>query len=262
MFDCLAIKATLRAICLATGLSLAAPAVLAEPLKLVTGNDYLPFADNELPDGGMATVIVRAVYDQMDTAVDIDFLPWKRGYLRTRLGAYAATFPYARTQARAADFHYSAPIFEVMQRPVKMADSAFTADTPADLPGATYCLPNGYAPARIVARMTDNGELARRKPTSMTRCFAMLDLGRVDFIPMSVRLAEYTAEQQFGDAGAVAVTDLVLETTSLHVIFPKRQGRSRERLTRFNEALEKLRKNGAYRAILERYHARSPEPSG
>jgi polar amino acid transport system substrate-binding protein len=258
----LMVKAMFRALVLALGMSAAASPAAAEQLKLVTGNDYLPFADADLPKGGMATAIVRAVYARMDQSISVDFLPWKRGYLKTRHGTYAATFPYVRTDERASQFHYSKPILEIVQKPVKMADSAFSAETAAELAGTTYCLPNGYAPARIVARMTENERLDRRQPLDMTKCFHMLERGRVEFIPMSVLLAEYTAQKLFDDSSAVTFTDLVLERTTLHVIFPKDQPRSRERLAAFNAAFDKLRESGGYQHIIDRYRANASEPSG
>lgn len=45
-----------------TGLALASTAAAAAPVRLVTGNDDRPFADRDLPDGGMATAVVRARY--------------------------------------------------------------------------------------------------------------------------------------------------------------------------------------------------------
>jgi len=251
-----------RTFLLAVASSVAISGAAAEPLKLVTGNNYLPFADEDLPKGGMATAIVRAVYARMNQPITVDFLPWKRGYLKTRHDAYAATFPYVRTAKRAREFHYSTPIFEIVQRPVKMPGSGFTADSPDDLAGATYCLPNGYAPARVVARMTEKGKLDRRKPLDMTKCFDMLKHGRVDFIPMSVLLAEYMATQEFSDEFSVTFADLVMERTTLHVIFPKNQNGSTALLERFNAAFENLRQSGEYRDIIDRYGATTPGPAG
>lgn len=227
----------------------------AEPLELVTGNNYLPFTDEDLPQGGMATAIVRAVYAEIGREITVDFLPWKRGYIQARRGTYAGIFPYVRTEERAAEFHFSNPILEIEQRPIVMADSDLTVSTPSDLAGTRYCLPKGYAPARTVARMTDAGKVTRRKPLDMQQCFRMLQRGRVDFIPISVLLAQYTSNTLFGRSDRVGLTDLVLETTPLHMIFPKGEPKSKDRLRRFNAGLRRVRQSGQYEAIVERFRS-------
>lgn len=83
----------------------------AAPLALTSGNDYAPFADQDLPGGGLATRVVRAVFERLGEPIRIDWLPWKRGYALTLEGRYAATFPYIHSPEREALFHYSEPIF-------------------------------------------------------------------------------------------------------------------------------------------------------
>ena len=51
-----------------------------EGLRLVTGNDYKPFTDESLPEGGLANEIVKRSYDQIGVKYSIEWKPWKRGF--------------------------------------------------------------------------------------------------------------------------------------------------------------------------------------
>jgi polar amino acid transport system substrate-binding protein len=81
-------------IALALAYGLAMPAQAAT-LDIVTGNDFAPYADEKLPNGGFATDLVREVIKKIGTETNIRFLPWKRGYELTTSGETLATFPYA-----------------------------------------------------------------------------------------------------------------------------------------------------------------------
>lgn len=82
----------------------------AAPLLLVTG-EFTPYTGKALSEGGESTRLVTTLLQEAGyRELQIDYLPWPRGYQLTRNGLVAATFPYAWTAERAKLFHYSAPI--------------------------------------------------------------------------------------------------------------------------------------------------------
>ncbi|XQW87948.1 hypothetical protein ACOYXV_16070 [Aeromonas veronii] len=82
----------------------------AAPLLLVTG-EFTPYTGKALPEGGESTRLVTTLLQEAGyRELQVDYLPWPRGYQLTRNGLVAATFPYAWTAERAKLFHYSAPI--------------------------------------------------------------------------------------------------------------------------------------------------------
>ena len=64
----------------------------AAPVQLVTGDDYAPFTDRELPQGGMLTELVQQALLQAGHQPKLSWLPWKRGYQATLRGQFDATW--------------------------------------------------------------------------------------------------------------------------------------------------------------------------
>ena len=90
--------------------------VSAEPfpkeLRLITGDDFKPWSDQSLPNGGIITEIIQTTFKQMGVKTTVDWLPWKRGYHNVVEGKYDyyGTFPYSFSNKRAADVYYSIPV--------------------------------------------------------------------------------------------------------------------------------------------------------
>jgi polar amino acid transport system substrate-binding protein len=222
----------------------------AEPVQLATGNDYRPFTDESLPEGGLITAIVRAIYADQGEAVEVTFLPWNRAYYETKAGGFAATFPFVRNEERAADYYFSRPVYTTTQRPAVLASSDIEGDTLDELAGRSYCLPTGYAPAPAIERMTASGKLTRRHPMTLTGCMRMLDDGAADFIPTSHMLARQTAARALGDADRIRFLDIVVEESTLHVMFPKSRAGAEAARDRFDATLTKFQRGGRLEGIV------------
>lgn len=236
-------------------LSALGSAAQAEPLKLVTGNDYKPLTDRALPQGGLATALVRAAFSAQGRQVEIDFMPWRRGYHETLKGAYTATFPYVESPERRAKFHYSDPIFHLTASPMVRAGSGLKARTTAELAGSVYCLPIGYATEPAIAAMTDAGELKRQSPLKMEQCVQMLMNEHVDFVVINQLQGLATTKRLFGTTAIIRFLSTQLQRDTLHVIVPRKAPRAREMVKTFNAGLREIRSNGAYDRLVARHMA-------
>ena len=247
-------RLAIRSVGMAAGVALALTgSAAAADIKLVTGNDYKPFTDENLPEGGMASSLVRAVYAQVDADAEILFRPWKRGYNATLKGTYAATFPYVFKEKRNEEYRYSDPIYTIERKPMVTADSGLDAANVQDLSGKTYCMPVGYAAPSQVETATKAGELSRERPSDMGKCIRMLNAGRVDFVLTNEALGSATARDVFGDTKPVRFLDMSFSKSELHVLFPRGQDGSQAAMKRFNEGLATIRENGTYDEIVSRY---------
>ena len=81
--------------------------VSSNSLKLVTGNDYSPYSDEKLKEGGIFTFIVKKILNKLNISYTLDFLPWARGYDMVKNSKYDATFPYVFTKERSLEVHFS-----------------------------------------------------------------------------------------------------------------------------------------------------------
>lgn len=225
----------------------------ADPVKLVTGNNYKPFTDESLPEGGLSTATVRAVYAHLGEEISVAFRPWKRGYQSTLKGKYTATFPYVKNEERQKDYRFSDPIFTLRNKPLVRADAEIAANSPEDLKGMRYCQPIGYAPPKTLKKMQNQGHLKREAPENMKLCMRMLKKGRADFIPINNVQGPLTAREAFGSTDPVQFLDITLSTSANYVIFPRNAENSADAVARFNKGLAAIRDNGTFESIKARF---------
>lgn len=228
--------------------SCAAPA--QERLTLVTGEGYPPFADPGLPDGGVATLLVRQVLEGLGASVQIDFLPWRRGYEETLRGRFDATFPYVRTPEREADFLYSTPLINVRQVVFAAAARPVQYRQPGDLRGLRLCLALGYAPPQALQAMIGANQIERFTPASAETCPALVDSGRADFFVQDQRIGMALVARAGLTGRVMVVPGPPVGETELHLIVPRTRPDAISLMARFDAALARLRASGGYERLL------------
>ncbi|SDG37066.1 amino acid ABC transporter substrate-binding protein, PAAT family [Limimonas halophila] len=232
------------------------PAVAsAEPLSLVTGPGYEPFADPDLPHGGVATRVVRAAFAAAGREVTVSYMPWKRGYRATLAGEFAATYPYVHTPERARKLRYSQPIVETKAKAWVLEGHSLAVSEPRQLDGTTACLPDGYAPSSATAAAYADGAIERLSPGSMRACFRLLRRGRVDFVETNRPVMIASASAVFRDLDGIRPLPFVLEKNALHLVAPRSAAAAQDVIDTFNRGLEKLKASGRYDGMLDTYLA-------
>lgn len=226
----------------------------AETLRLVTGNDFRPFSDQGLPEGGLATEVVEKAFASQGVALELDWQDWQRGYEAAKLLRYAGTFPYYTSEARAADFLYSQPLYAVKRRLFFRADRSPAPERVEAIEGGTVCRAQGYTPHAPVEALVQAGKVRLEQPLDMTRCFELLALGRVDFVEAD-ELQGWEAAGASAQLGpeAVRASAFVTEESGLHLIVPKRLEGAERIVGLFNAGLAAITADGTYAAILRRH---------
>ncbi len=230
------------------------PPSRTEPLKLVTGNEYPPFTDENLPNGGMITEIVQTVFDHLGYAADITFAPWRRGYDETNAGRYAATFPYVKDQKRMQDFLYSDPIYTITDRFFVRQDFPRKFRTDEDLQGLTACKPLGYSLDEIKHLLAQD-IITLTRATQMTNCFRMLARGRVDLLPINEHVGWSMIQELYGPEGRQKfhVLEKLLKEHGLYLIISKTFPNGEVLMQTFNKGLQHLREDGTLDDIISRH---------
>lgn len=224
-----------------------------KPLQLVTGPDYKPFTDLDLPQGGMDSEIVVAAFAASAVKTVLTFQPWQRGFHDTLTLIYDATFPYSRTAEREQDFLYSDSFYELVNRPFVLAGAAWQATQIKDLAGRTMCSPDGYAVIGPVEDLIADGSLRVERPKNMTQCFAMLKLGRVDFVYSIDEQTYAIVLSLFGDVAAVKSLEVEFSHVTNSLIVSRQHPHGAEIIAAFNQGLRTLRQNGRYQEIVTRH---------
>jgi polar amino acid transport system substrate-binding protein len=222
-------------------------------VKIVTGNDFKPFSDEGLPNGGLGGFLISEVYRSLGDHVVIDFKPWKRGLREALSGKYIGTFPYRRTSARERDFIYSDSFFDLNSKLFVMKKSAHQALVPDDLNNMVLCNPLGYADGDVLGALLEQGRLKKITAVSLTNCFRLLEIGRVDMVRAS-EIAGLAAARGMGFTKShVRVMDILIEQVSLHLIVSKSIVNAPSIIEHFNRGLTALKTSGKYDELVQGY---------
>ncbi|WP_439860245.1 substrate-binding periplasmic protein [Pseudomonas sp. MBLB4136] len=232
-----------------------------DKVSLVTGDDYAPFTGRALPGGGLLTQLVQAALASQGVTSTLDWRPWNRGYRMTLQGAYDATFPYVRTDERAADYLYSDALINVSQHIFGPSGVELEADRPESLTGKRLCYPLGWQPPAVIQRLLEQGHLSLHAPVGLNACARLVLLGRDDFFIANLPLGE-AALRATGEPERFRRSQQSFGSSSLHLIVPRRHPQARHILQRLNAGLARLHERNEYGPMLERYLQQRHEQAG
>jgi polar amino acid transport system substrate-binding protein len=214
---------------------------LAETLKLVTGSDYAPFTDPSLPEGGLATALVKKVMQQAQISYELEWRPWANGYSATKKGLYIATFPYISTPERQKIFDYSDALFVLEMRVFALAGSQLDGTQLKTLVGKRYCHPVGWGFLSQIEVMINKGLLHPIRPYDMSSCIRLLAEGKADFIITDQTQGQDTIAHLSHLQRTPIPSGGIMEKSSLHLIAAKNNPQAQQFLSRFNAALKVIR---------------------
>ena len=227
-------------------------AASADAIHVVTGNDYPPFADKNLPGGGMITEIVDLAFKKVGYQAHIVYRPWKRGYEETKKGVFAATFPHIKTEERLKDFHYSQPINTVYTRVFVVKDSPIRELQ--DLTGRRICVPLGYGVSeRVGERLKKELFNAEAPPVDLAGCLKMMLSGRKDFFIINEINGWTTIRETFNTTDHFRTLDVIFKEETHHLIVSKTTANGERILKAFDRGLDQLREDGTLQTIITRH---------
>lgn len=237
------------ALALACGLAMPTKAAT---LDIVTGNDYAPYADEKLPNGGFSTDLVREVIKKIGAETNIRFLPWKRGYELAGSGEALATFPYVKNPDREAVMLFSEPLYIDISRifSVKANPVPFTGEE--SLKGKTICNPAGYVVYPMIKAGLEAKTLRLQEPGDMPTCVKFLDLGRADFIISSLPVMR-TISENLGLTEKLTWAEKPFRESPSFLIVGKNTPGGAEFLKKFNTGLAAYRESPAYAELAKKH---------
>lgn len=240
-------------------LLLAGPA-LAQTLQLVTGDDYAPYTDPALPEGGMLTEVVRKALRAAGHEVLLDWKPWVRGYDESKRGLYAGTFPYVPTAERQADFLYSDPLYEIRQVVYVRTGTNINPAKLESFAGHVQCLPQGWALPDQLAPLLKEKRLRLLRPLKMADCARMVASGFGDFFVVDSLQGSRILHQASVTSAKVAPHANALSKWTLHLIVGKQRHDGAAILQKFNSGLKVLKNSGEYAEIVKRHTELAARP--
>jgi polar amino acid transport system substrate-binding protein len=225
----------------------------AQVVSLVSGDDYLPYADRKLPEGGMATELVKKAFAEVKMDVKLDWQPWARGYDETKQGNFAGTFPYFKSAEREKEMIYSDIMIKLVDRVfTKAGAKKFTFADAAGFAGSSICVPIGWAQPATLAPLIKSGQIKLQSPKDISTCVKLVEADRVDFFVTE----EANGKASIAAAG-VAPGSVVLASAppvsenGLYFVASRNVPASKDLVAAFNKGLDALRKNGTYDKVIK-----------
>ncbi|OZG74743.1 hypothetical protein BTA51_07165 [Hahella sp. CCB-MM4] len=232
-----------------------AGAAMADPTLRVSVGNWEPYIGQDLPDEGMAAVILRESFANAGYDIELDFLPWKRAFGEAQDGHYDASYLWADREERREHFYYSIPVIVTTNVFFYRRDSNFDWDDYGDLSQYNIGGVLGYQYSKEWVEAVDGRQFHPIMINSDKIGFDMLKVGRLDAFPASYLvgldiLRSDFSEQQRHD---ILVHRRKITVHGLHLIVAKTIPHALDIVADFNRGYSKLAKEGRFRKIALQY---------
>lgn len=241
----------LLALCCATSLS----AHAAQPVTMMT-NAWPPYVDAQLPDQGLAVELVTHIFKRAGFPVENTVESWPRAMEGVRIGLYDVLGAAWYDEQRAEDFIYSEPYLVNELIVVKRRDLPGRYDSLGALHGARLGLAPDYAYGVALEELP--GVKVVYENHIIQNLLNLLN-GKVDFVvgdrrAIALQLEEYVKDRRH----EVEVTGIALPPRALYVAGSRSGERPAGLIEAFNAALQEVREDGSYQAIIDKWRQRYP----
>ncbi|MEL7114767.1 MAG: transporter substrate-binding domain-containing protein [Pseudomonadota bacterium] len=235
-------------------------------LKLLTGGDYAPFTDQDLPGQGLVTELVNAALEMTPSPVTYS-ITWEDDWSQHLFPMlddkqFDMGFPWLRPDCdatpdneRCKHFHFSEPL---MLMPIMLfvrEDNQFRFQDDGDIHGRSICRPKGYFTHdldRSDRRWISDGKITFVQGDSPGDCFYKVLVGEVDAATVNLFLGA-SVILEMGLRNKVVPLERPVSEEGLHVVISKAHWRGTTHLYRINAGLQALKSDGRYQEIVSRH---------
>ncbi|MCU9847895.1 transporter substrate-binding domain-containing protein [Defluviimonas sp. WL0024] len=245
----------------------ATPAVAPlEKISFITGDDYPPFADEQLSGGGIITQLVRTAMVRANSGADVSiaFVNDWGAHLDTLLpsGAFDATFPWslpdcsnlgvltAADAYRCTDFAHSESFYDIVDGYFAMKGSGLEDAKSFDaFRGKRICRPDGHSLAWLSTAGLAEPEITLVRPVTVAECFSALAAGSVDVVHIEVQVAA-EALDALGLKNEAIENPNLAHIKTLRVFVHKQNPNADEIIATINSGLAIMRQSGEWYDIV------------
>lgn len=223
-------------------------------VALVTG-EWAPYTSQSMDGKGFFVEIVDAVFKQMKATYSLSFVPWARAEEMVKNGDAFACLPYTVTDERKAVYDFSDIVAKSTGRFFAIkggrVPAAFAWNTYADLKPYTiggvwgYWFEDSFKSAGLRVDNADKDDSNAKKLSAMR-----IDLWPTDEL-VGWQLIKSVDPQNLGNYFTLAKP---LNESALCLMVSRNYPQGAAILAKFNTALDAIKKNGVYKAILAKYN--------
>jgi polar amino acid transport system substrate-binding protein len=236
----------MRALLLATLLSLLGSGFAAAESVRLTNGEWPPYLGEQLPHNGVASRIVAEAFALQGIEVNWEFHPWARSLQLAERGQRAGSAVWLHNNEREAKFFISDPVVESGYYLFHRKDYNFDWAQVADLQGRRIVGTRGYDYGDAFQQAETSGQLRVNRVTSDETAFRQLLAGRVDLFPIDKVVGFDMLHQHFSAAERARLSFHLkpLRSDSLHLLLSREVVGNAELIERFNRGLAQLRESG------------------
>lgn len=239
-------------------------------INVLTGSDFAPFTDKDLPGGGMLAEVVQAAMEAADPDqgfaihwVD-DWASHHEPLLSNAL--LDIGFPWFIPDCasdpetyRCANLDFSDSMFEVLMLLFVDTSKPLAFFSDEDLAGSRLCRPKGYSTYifdQNGRNWLKNGSITLVRSESPSDCFRLLTEGEVDGVVLNEFLGRKKVKE-LGLSDQVRVADgQPISVDGNHMVAHKSHPDGRAFLSVFEEGLAKIKADGTYQSIVDAHMTR------
>jgi polar amino acid transport system substrate-binding protein len=225
----------------------------AETTLIIATGELPPYVSTN-PKESVMTEVLNAVAHEMGVTFVFRFMPWKRcESALVKLEAWGA-IPYVFTLEREKKYYYSDKLFNREGKIFYYSQKG----TPKQIPFAGLSDLKGYTIGGVIGYYYEQSLLEAKLRvefvTADEQNFWKLRAGKVDLIIADEVVGNYIIRKRFPmEVGNFFTLSKPLDVIGDYLITSKQYPDTQKLLIKFNLALEKIKGNGAYQKILDKY---------
>jgi len=227
----------------------AAQAAAGHVLKVATG-EWPPYLSAELPGYGCVAVMVKDAFESEGYQVEYHFLPWSRGYAKTKQGHYDVNMYWFRSKQRERDFLLSKNNISLERLGFYYLKSlGLQGDSYAEFQGKTLVLNPGFTyPDELWKQVALNGIEVIEARTEVQN-FELMAKGRAHATVLSEKVAQiYIDAMDLEGQAKVLSSETLQGFLKGHVLFSRGMNKDAETVrVAFDRGFEKLMSDAEYR---------------
>jgi polar amino acid transport system substrate-binding protein len=242
------------ALLMVASMALCSSGAVAEQKVRLMANTSPPYADNKLPEQGLALELVRHVFARTDYTPEITIEAWSRAIEGARLGVYDGLAAAWYTKERNEDLYFSEPYLRSELIILKLRSDRNNYRTLEHLAGGRLGVRADYAYGVDFAAVPN---LTLVKENHLVQNLLNLLNGSVDYVigdqrTITLQLHEYLKDK----ITRFEVMDIDLPHRERHVAASRSLPGHEKMIAAFNRALAQTRKDGSHAAIIRKWDER------
>ncbi len=224
---------------------------LASALSIVA-KEEAPYVGNELPNQGLSIEIINTAFQRAGYKTNFVFETWPRTYEGALIGIYDVIGSIWRNKEREKDFVFSDPyLFHEIKFIKRKADTEIKFNNLDDLKGLIIGTLKNYA---YRDDFTKSRNIIKLQQNHLIQNLLFLTQENIDMTLGDIRKIHYEINKYMkSNIKKLEILPQALSKRGTHIAVSKSNPAHAEIIVKFNKALESMKSDGTYDAIIKKH---------